>query len=98
MENIKIAKQILDYHKAAFDNTFHSVSAVQEQTEKMVNNFLQQASWLPGETKEAIKNWVDVYKKGREEFKKTSDQNYEKVAQYFSKQETVSKPKAKKAK
>jgi hypothetical protein len=98
MDNIEIAKQLLAYHKTAFDNTFRSVSALQEQTEKMMGNFLQQASWLPSETKEAITQWLDAYKKGREEFKKTADQNYEKVTQYFSKEEVASKPKAKKAK
>lgn len=98
MENMKIAKQMLDFHKTTFDNTFHSVSAVQEQTEKMMNSYVMQASWLPEETKNAITNWVNVYKKGREDFKKTADQNYEKVAQYFSEQEVAPRTKSKKAK
>jgi hypothetical protein len=96
MENRKIAKQVLNYNKIAFDSTFHSISVMQEQTEKLVNSFLQQSSWLSSETKETIKNWVNVYKKGREEFKKTTDQNYEKVDKYFSKDEVVSKKNTKK--
>lgn len=97
---MKIAKQIIDYHKTAFDNTFDTFSVVQEQMEKMVNNFLQQASLIPEETKEAIINWVNFYKNGQVEFKKTADKNYEKVTQYFNKQEieTISNKKAKKAK
>jgi len=84
MENKIIAKQIIDFHKATFDNTFNSSAILQEQTEKMVQTFLLQATWLPAEGKEAIKEWVNVYKKGRTDFKDVADKNYKKVEEYFS--------------
>ena len=84
MENKIIAKQIIDFHKSTFDNTFNSLTILQEQTEKMVQTFLQQATWLPAEGKAAVNEWVNVYNKGRIGFKAAADNNYKKVEEYFA--------------
>ncbi len=84
MDNTKIAKQMIDFQKAAFDNTFSAMVMVQEQTEKMLDIALQQATWLPEEGTKTIREWVDTYKKGREDFKKTVDTNYKKVEDFFA--------------
>jgi hypothetical protein len=94
MENKVIAKQIIDFHKATFDNTFNSLAVLQEQTEKMVQTVLQQAAWMPAEGKEAIKEWVSIYKKGRLDFKAAADENYKKVEKYFNDGDVASKPKS----
>jgi hypothetical protein len=96
MDNKLIAKQLVEFHKSTFDNTFNSLGILQEQTERMVNTFLQQATWLPAEGKDAVKNWVNIYKKGRIDFKEAAEKNYKKVEEYFSAGETA--PKAKTAK
>lgn len=93
MKDKVITKQIIDFHKATFDNTFNSLNILQEQTEKMVQTFLLQANWIPGEGKEAIKEWLSVYQKGRAEFKAVADKNYKKVEQYFAAADAVSKAK-----
>lgn len=93
MKNKTIVKQIIDFHKATFDNTFSSLAILQEQTEKMLQTFMLQATWLPAEGKEAIKEWVNIYNKGRIDFKTAADKNYEKVEEYFAAPEVVSKTK-----
>jgi hypothetical protein len=50
----------------------------------MVQTFIDQSPWLPEEGKKAIKDWVKAYQKGREDFKKTVDTNYQKVEDFFS--------------
>lgn len=89
MENKVIAKQIIDFHKSTFDNTFNSLSILQQQTEKMVQTFVQQATWLPAEGKAAINEWVTIYNKGRNGFKEAADNNYKKVEEYFAAGETT---------
>jgi hypothetical protein len=84
MENKIMAKQIIDFHKATFDNTFNSLVILQQQAEKMVETFLQQAAWLPEEGKKAISEWLNIYNKGRVDFKAASDTNYKKVEEYFA--------------
>lgn len=98
MQNKIIGKQIIDFHKATFDNTFNSLAILQEQTAKMVKAFLQQASWLPAEGKAAINEWVNIYDKGRVDFKVAADKNYKKVEEYFAAGEPVSKTKTSKTK
>ena len=75
---------MIEFNKAAFDNSFNAMMMLQEQSEKMVNTFLEQASWLPEEGTKAINEWVKAYKKGREDFKKLIDENFKKVEDFFA--------------
>ena len=84
MEPLKLAKQMIDFNKATFDNSFNTMVLLQEQTEKMVNAFLEQSTWLPEEGKKVLNEWVAAYKKGREEFKKVVNEGYKKVDSYFA--------------
>ena len=83
-DNKQIAKQMIQFNKTAFDNTFRAMTMVYEQNEKMVGTFLDQAAWLPGEGKKAISEWMNAYKKGCDDFKKTVDDQYKKVEGFFS--------------
>jgi polyhydroxyalkanoate synthesis regulator phasin len=84
MDSSKIAKQMIDFQKTTFDNTFSAMVLLQEQAETMANTVLDQATWIPEEGRKAINDWVKAYKKGREEFKKVVDDNFKKVEDFFS--------------
>jgi hypothetical protein len=86
----QMVKQMLEFNKTAFDNSFKAMLTIGDQNEKMMNTFLAQAAWMPEEGKKLIQEWVDAYKKGCQDFKKTADENYKKVADYF---ESVKKTK-----
>ena len=85
MEPLQIAKQLIEFNKSSFDNTFTAMMLLQEQTEKMVNSFLSQANWLPEEARKVLDEWLASYKKGRDDFKKTVDESFQKVEEYFAK-------------
>jgi polyhydroxyalkanoate synthesis regulator phasin len=91
MDTGKMAKQMLDFHKATFDNTFNAMVMLQDQTEKMVNAFLDQATWLPEEGKRVIDEWLSAYKKGREDFRSMVDENFKKVDDFFATTEKAKK-------
>jgi hypothetical protein len=84
MDQKAMFKQMIDFQKNTFDNSFKAMSTLQEQGEKMVNMFLEQAPWLPAEGKKAVEEWIKAYIKGREDFKKAVDENFSKVQEYFS--------------
>ena len=84
MEQKEILKQMIAFNKTAFDNSFNAMVMVQEQTERMVNTFLVQSTWLPDEGKTVISDWVKAYKKGREDFKKLVDQSYKRVEDFLA--------------
>ncbi len=84
MDQTQIFKQMIDFNKAAFDNSFSAMVMVQQQTEKMVTTMLDQATWLPEEGKKAIRDWADACKKGSQDFKKAVDDNFKKVEDFFA--------------
>ena len=78
-----IAKQIIDFNKASFDNTFDAVTVLQDHTEKTVELFLERATIFPEEGKKVITERVKAYKKGREDFKSAVDGSFKSVEDFF---------------
>jgi phage-related minor tail protein len=83
MEMKNIAKQMIDFNKATIDNSFKAMAMVQEQMEKLTGTYLSQLPGLPEEGKKAIDEWMKAYQNGRDQFKKSVDENYEKVENLF---------------
>jgi hypothetical protein len=90
MEQAKFAKQMIEFQKTTFDNTFSAMVMLQEQAERMGKMMLEQATWLPEEGQKAIDEWVDAYRKGRDEFKQAVDDSFDKVVSFFDESRTAS--------
>ncbi len=84
MDQKDFFKQVIDFQKTSFDNSFNAMKMVQEQTEKIANSFIEQATWVPEEGRKALVQWVNAYKKGRDDYKKAVDESFKKVEEYFS--------------
>jgi polyhydroxyalkanoate synthesis regulator phasin len=84
MDQKAMFKQMVDFNKAALDNTFSAMATVQDQTEKMAKTVLEQATWLPEEGKKVISEWIQAHKKGRDDYKKLVDDNFKKVEDFFA--------------
>ncbi|HOJ13458.1 MAG TPA: hypothetical protein PLS81_01085 [Deltaproteobacteria bacterium] len=80
-----MAKQALQFYKATFDNGYSTMVMLQDQAEKIVRNLMDQAPWMNADARRILDQWIDTYKKGREEFKKAMDDGYAKVEEYFAK-------------
>ncbi|PKN51635.1 MAG: hypothetical protein CVU55_11910 [Deltaproteobacteria bacterium HGW-Deltaproteobacteria-13] len=78
------AKQMIDYHKAAFETYFNSILMLQEQTTKSLDDMLKQSPWIPAQTKSSINEWIGIYKKVTADFKESVDQNYSKMEEFLS--------------
>lgn len=83
MDPKQIAKQMIAFNKAAFDNNFNAMYALHEQNERIINKFWEKAPVFPEEGKKAVAEWMKTYKKGCEDFKKTVDENFKKVEDFF---------------
>lgn len=84
MDQKEVMRQMLKFNKAAFDNTFTAMTLLQEQLDRMVKMFLEQATWLPKEGKQVITEWVKTYKKGGDDFKKTMDDGFKKLEEFLA--------------
>ena len=94
METEKFAKQMIDFQKTTFDNTFTAVTMLQDQAERMFNTMIEQTTWLPEESRRVIDEMVGAYKKGRTDFKGAIDENFVKLADLFETVPTPKKPQA----
>lgn len=83
MDQKQLFKQMIDFNKATFEKSFSAMNALQEQTEKMGANLIEQASWLPEEGRKAAGQWVSACKKGRDSFKKSVDSTFQKVEKFY---------------
>lgn len=75
-------KQMIDFNKSAYENAFNNVNILQEQMEKMIDAYIDQAA-IPEPNKKAAKEWASMYKKGFDDFKKLMDDNYRKLEEFF---------------
>ncbi len=87
----QILRQMVEFNKTTFDNSFDTMVLLQEQAERTVNMFLEQTTWPTEEGKKVIREWVKVYNKGCDDFRKLVNKNFENVEAFFA---DVKKPKA----
>ena len=81
MENF--AKQMIEFQKATFDNSFDAAVTLQDQAEQLFNTSIEQASWMPEEGRRMVDEWVKMYKSGRDGFKTAVDESFDKLAAYW---------------
>ncbi len=92
MMDQRITKQIIDFQKATFDNVFSAMAMLQDQAEKTTNMLLESSLWpVPEEGMRVMKEWVQAFKKGREEFKKVLDESFGKMEDFIVSEEAKMK-------
>lgn len=84
MDQKEMLKQMIQLNKTAFESSFKALTIVQEQNMKMIQTFLEQATWLPEESKKSVTEWSDTYVKGCGTFKELVDDYYNKIEGFFT--------------
>ena len=56
MEQREILKQMVEFNKTAFDNSFSAMLLLQEQTERMVTTLVEQSTWLPEQGQKVLED------------------------------------------
>ena len=76
MELTGITKQIIDFQKASFDQTFAGVTALHDYSENLMDGLLSQAPWVNEESKKPVSESMKFVKSAREEYKKAVHQGF----------------------
>ncbi len=79
----RIAKQMIDLQRVTFEGMISNMIKFWDQTGSMMNSFLDQASWVPEESKKVFRDWVDSNKKGCETFKTAVKDGYSNLEKCF---------------
>jgi hypothetical protein len=83
MQPKDMLKQMIDFNKNAYENAFKNMNMLQEQMEKVINLYIDQASGMSDDGKKSAKEWASMYRKGYEDFKKLMDENFKKMDAFF---------------
>jgi polyhydroxyalkanoate synthesis regulator phasin len=81
MDTTWMAKQMIDFQKTAFDNTYQATVMLQDHMEKVTNTMIEQAAWVPEESRRLGNQWIETCKKGRDELKTIADNNFNKLSE-----------------
>lgn len=76
METTQIAKQTLGFQKTVFENSFNAMLMVQDQSEKMLNGYLDKLPWVTEESKKSLQTSIDMAKQARNDFKKAVEDGF----------------------
>lgn len=83
MDPKQINKQMMNFNKSVFDQTFQMMKILHDHTEDTVLRFLEKSNWITADSKKVIIEWTKVCKTGSEYFKNCADENYKKITDYF---------------
>jgi hypothetical protein len=81
MENY--ARQMIDFQKTTFDNTYNTIVKIQDQAEKMTFDVLGQMPWVTEEGKKALGESVRMFKNARDDYKKVVADGFTKMEELF---------------
>ncbi len=83
MEQNPIGKQLLEFNKALFDQSFTTLSSLQSQNERICLNYLEKLPWLTETGKKVAIQYISGCKKYMEDMKNMADENFKKAHEYF---------------
>ena len=84
MDPKKMGKQMLDFYKTTFDNSYGTMMMLQEQMGCLGSMYYGQMVNLPEEAKKGLAEWTKSYKKNCADFKKAVDDGFQKLESNFS--------------
>lgn len=82
-----IRKQVLEFQKATFEGTFDAVVAFQDQQEQFVTDVLDRSKLVPQEGKDLVNEWIDTYKRGRDDVKGAVEKTFDLYEQFLDRVE-----------
>ncbi len=81
MENY--ARQMIDFQKTTFDNTYNTIVKIQDQAERMTFDVLGQMPWITEEGKKALGESVRMFKNARDDYRKVVTDGFTKIEELF---------------
>jgi uncharacterized pyridoxal phosphate-containing UPF0001 family protein len=83
MDPKQMIREVIEINQATFDNTFETLAKMQAQMEKLTGSLIEQSTGFSGEYKKAIDDWSSTFKKAGTGFKKSLDDQFEKLLETF---------------
>jgi hypothetical protein len=85
MDTTQMAKQTLSFQKTLFTNSYNAMVLAQEQTEKMLNSYIEQLPWTTEDGKKSLASTLEMTKKAQDDYKKAVDEGFAKFEEMLEK-------------
>ena len=76
-------KQVLEFQKAAFENGYNTIVALQERQLELADRMIGQVPNLPDEARALMQTWRDAAEESQRQFKNTVDGSFAAVTTYL---------------
>ena len=76
-------RQVLEFQKAAFENGYNAIVALQERQLELADRMISQVPNLPDEARELMQTWRGAAEDGQRHFKHTVDGSFDAVTAYL---------------
>lgn len=84
MTQNQILKQMVNFNKAIFENTYNAIVQSYDQSEKIANTFLGQNNEMREKGQSIFSEWSEIFKNGRNDFKKAVDESFKNTENMFN--------------
>jgi hypothetical protein len=84
METANMTKQMIDFNKAVFDNTFNGIAFMQDYSENMMDGFMRQFPWVTEQNQKPLKDSMEFIKKARTDYKNVVDQGFDQLEEMIN--------------
>ncbi len=84
MEYNRMAKEIVNFQRHSFENWYNAVSMLQDQTTSTMDMMLDQAGWMPEESRQPIHDWMNVFHRERDRFKSYVNEGFDGLEKFVS--------------
>ena len=83
MDQKELMKQLVEFNKTSFNNTYNTMIMLQEQAERMASTLINHPTLLTDDGKKTIKEWVKMFRTQREEYQDTVNDNFKKIEDFI---------------
>lgn len=84
MEYNRMAKEIVNFQRHSFENLYNAVSMLQDQTTSTMDMMLDQAGWVPEESRQPIHEWINVLQRERDRFKSYVNEGFDGLEKFVA--------------
>lgn len=78
----KLATNLIAFEKATFANAAHLLGAINDQSERAIRGALGNATWMPKEGQEFVKEWNRTLRGTLKDFAKSVDKSFDLLTRY----------------
>ncbi len=83
MDQKTLMKQLIEFNKTSFNNTYNTMIMMQEQAERMTSTLINHPTLLTEEGKKTIEDWVKLFKAKRYEYQDVVNENFKKLEDFI---------------